>query len=127
MRKIILDANAILRYVMDDIKQQADTVERVLKNNSVLLLPEVMAEVIYVLTKYYKLPRDMAIKNLLLFLSDADYDIGILADALKLFSSNNFDFVDCLLYEYSKNPDYTVFTFDKNLQKLIGADYIHYT
>jgi hypothetical protein len=38
MQKIILDANAILRYVMDDIKEQADAVENILQNNNVLIL-----------------------------------------------------------------------------------------
>jgi predicted nucleic acid-binding protein len=52
MQKIILDANAILRYVIDDIKEQADAVENILQDNDVLILPEVMAEVVYVLTKW---------------------------------------------------------------------------
>ena len=39
MREIILDANAILRYVLDDIKEQADAVEKTLENETVLILP----------------------------------------------------------------------------------------
>ena len=35
MKKIILDANAILRYIIDDIKEQADIVQEILENYEV--------------------------------------------------------------------------------------------
>ena len=120
MQKIILDANAILRYILDDIQEQADSIEKILQNENVLILPEVMAEVVYVLTKYYNQPRDTAANCLLQFLQDADCDSKTLKDALETFGDSNFDFVDCLLYEYSKQAGYRVFTFDKDLIKLIG-------
>jgi predicted nucleic-acid-binding protein len=109
---------------MDDIKEQADAVESILLNNSVLILPEVVAEVVYVLTKYYGQSRDLVVGNILHFLTDASCDSEVLINGLKTFGACNLDFVDCLLYAYSKTSDYTVFTFDKNLKKLIGAQNI---
>ena len=79
-KTIILDANAILRYILDDIKEQADIVQEILLNEEVLILPEVIAEVVYVMHKIYKIPR-----------------------------------------EYSKQQGYEVFTFDKDLNKLIST------
>jgi len=119
MQKVILDANAILRYILDDIKEQADSVEIVLQDDNVLVLPEVIAEVVYILTKYYNQPKDTASKCLFQFLDDADCDSEILRNAIDIFGNSKFDFVDCLLYAYSKQSDYRIFTFDKDLSKLI--------
>jgi predicted nucleic-acid-binding protein len=93
-----------------------------LRLNSYLILPEVMAEVVYVLIKYYLQPKENAVNNLLQFLTDANCDFKVLFDALETFNNSNFDFVDCLLYGYSKDPNYIIFTFDKKLQKLIEAN-----
>jgi len=119
MQKTILDANSILRYILDDIQEQADSVEKVLQNENVLILTEVIAEVVYVLTKYYNQSRSTSAECLIQFLDDADCDSEILRQTLKTFGKSKFDFVDCLLYEYSKQEDYNVFTFDKDLLKII--------
>ena len=120
MKKIIiLDANAILRYILDDIKEQADIVQEILRNEEILVLPEVIAEVVYVMYKIYKIPRGNVLEYINKFLNDAKCGNQILIKAVKAFGGKNFDFVDCLLYEYSKQRDYEVFTFDKELIKLI--------
>jgi len=120
MKKTIsLDANAILRYIIDDIKEQADIVQEILQNEEVLILPEVIAEVIYVMTKYYNYPRNKVSDYIIEFLEDSECNYQNLINAVKTFGGKNLDFVDCLLYEYSKQKDYEVFTFDKDLIKLI--------
>ena len=116
-KKTILDANAILRYVLDDVKEQADIVENALKTKEVLILPEVLAEVIYVMTKYYNLPNDTTAEYICAFLDDAGCVSDLLINAVKLFGKENIDFVDCLLSEHS--TDYEILTFDKKLLKLI--------
>jgi len=116
---IILDANAILRYIIDDIKEQADIVQGILQNREFLILPEVIAEVIYVMLKIYIIPRDNVSEYIKNFLTDAKCGNKILINAVKIFGDKNFDFVDCLLFEYSKQEDYEVFTFDKELNKFI--------
>jgi len=119
MQKIILDANAILRYVLEDTGEQFEAVEAIMINSQVLILPEVIAEVIYVLTKYYKIHRKEAAEAVLQFLLDAGCYSRVLIGSVGKFGNSNFDFVDCLLYEYSKNSGHKVFTFDKKLLKLI--------
>ena len=94
-------------------------VEEILQNEEVLILPEVMAEVVYVMTKYYNYPRDKVSECTKEFLNDAECYSESLINAIKTFGEKNIDFVDCLLYEYSKHNDYTVFTFDVKLNKLI--------
>ena len=53
----LIDTNVILRYLLDDIPEQADKAESVIKQGS-FTLPEIIAEVVYVLTKLYKVPRN---------------------------------------------------------------------
>ncbi|MDR0326100.1 MAG: PIN domain-containing protein [Oscillospiraceae bacterium] len=118
---IILDANAILRYIIDDIPEQADIVETALQNEEVLLLPEVVAEVVYVLSKYYNLPHAKVSEHLERFFVDAGCDSDTLVNAVKTFGSKNLDFVDCVLYEYSKQQNYIILTFDDKLKRLIKA------
>ena len=42
---------------------------------------------------------------------------SVVQHALTVFASSSFDFVDCLLIGYAKEKQYSVFTFDKKLQK----------
>ena len=55
---LLIDANAILRYVLNDNSDMAGKVHELIKNNKVTIRFEVMAEVVYVLNKVYKLPRN---------------------------------------------------------------------
>ena len=119
-KTIILDANAMLRYLLYDVKEQADEVEAILITKKVLILPEVLAEVVYTMTKYYNQPFNHVSSEILNFLKEIGYDNNILHDAVKIFGEGKLDFVDCLLYEYSKLPFYEVFTFDKRLGKLVA-------
>jgi len=118
-KKIIFDANAILRYILYDIPEQADMAEKTLQNNKVIILPEIIMEVVFVMFKFYKIPREEISEGVIKFLNDAKCENINLINAIKTFGNKNFDFVDCLLYEYSKQKDCEIFTFDENLIKLI--------
>lgn len=53
-------------------------------------------------------------------------DINVLKEALLIFGKRRLDFVDTLLYAYSKIKGYKVYTFDKKLNKLLeesGSDH----
>ena len=117
----ILDANAILRYVIIDNKEQAAIVRDVILKRDVLILPEVVAEVVYVLTKFYKYSIDLSVNAMLCFLDDANCTDAVIFNAIIAFGESNMDFVDCLLCEYSKNPQYEIITFDRKLLKRIES------
>ncbi|MDR3000006.1 MAG: PIN domain-containing protein [Fibromonadaceae bacterium] len=116
--KLVFDANAILRYILDDIPEQADIVEKIINERESLALPEVIAETVYILTKHYNIERKEAVENIIIFLNETNDKNEILRLALKIFSETNFDFVDCILYANSKQ--YDIFTFDKKLSGFIG-------
>ncbi len=43
----------------------------------------------------------------------------VVTHALDVFAASTLDFVDCLLVGYAKEKQYSVFTFDKKLQKYL--------
>lgn len=53
---IVFDTNAILRYILQDNIEMADIVEAQIMKHSCFLSTEVIAEMVYVLSKVYKTP-----------------------------------------------------------------------
>lgn len=116
MKKII-DANAILRYLLDDNKNMAEQAERVIQEGA-YTLPEIVAEVVYVLTGVYNMTRrDVAdcIINVLKLIEVENIDVMIYA--INLFKEKNLDFVDCILIAYNHIENKYIFTFDKKISR----------
>jgi predicted nucleic acid-binding protein len=120
-KALILDANAILRYLLRDNPQQADKVIELMKKEDILILPEVIAEVVYVLTDVYDYTRLRVSKEILTFFKAINCDLRLLTNAILLFGRENLDFVDCILYQYAQQWRYEVFTFDEKLNKVING------
>ncbi|MBW7642828.1 type II toxin-antitoxin system VapC family toxin [Geobacillus thermoleovorans] len=118
----IIDANIILRYLLNDHDDLSAKAATIIENNKVLLLKEVVVEVVYVLEKVYNV-TNAEISDTLLELFKYDNidvdDIEILEEALILFGRRRLDFVDALLYAYHKVKGYEVYTFDKKLNKVL--------
>lgn len=121
----ILDANMILRYLVSDNQEMADYVENLLINEKVLVFPEVIAEVIYVMKSVYKYERIAIADGIMEFMSIPNIlsNCGnVIYKALETYKDNNLDFVDCVLYAYHIEQGYEVCTFDKKLNKLISKN-----
>jgi predicted nucleic-acid-binding protein len=121
MEKISLDTNAVLRYILNDIPEQNQIVCKAIKENIVIIRPEVMADVIYDLHKVYKLSRIEVCKYLDIILEDFANDDLSLKLAVETYQNTSLDFVDCLLYAYNRLTDAKIFTFDKKLNKLLNT------
>jgi predicted nucleic-acid-binding protein len=119
---VMLDTNAILRFMLQDNKNMADIVENTIKEQPCFVPVEVVAELVYVLTKTYKIDRMLATTTLKDFLEISNVNTPkqkIICFALALFASTKLDFVDSLLVAYSKIENYDVLTFDKELKKYL--------
>jgi len=124
-RTVILDANIILRYLLRDheelYKKAEEIFNRILLGELKAVIPTVIvAEVIYVLQKLYKVDRQTISEVLIELLKPKSIKTenkDILFQALKIYANSNLDFADCLLCAYSK--DYEVISFDKDLKKCI--------
>lgn len=113
---MLLDANVILRYLLNDTPQSVDAKEIIA--NRVVVLPEVLAEVVYVLLKVYNVPRP-EIATVLIALTDIAHitNTPVYTHALELFGSTKLDFVDCILVAYNHIEKREVASFDKALNK----------
>ncbi|MDR1793916.1 MAG: PIN domain-containing protein [Erysipelotrichaceae bacterium] len=116
---VIFDANAILRYILEDNIEMANTVDNIINNNDCFIPTEVIAEIVYVLSGVYKIPRE-TIKKAVAGLLDLGHittsNHVVTMIGLQMYATTKLDFVDCLLIGYQK-AGYKVFSFDKALNK----------
>lgn len=121
--RILLDANAVLRFLLRDIEEQAARARAAIITGRCRITLEVMAEVVYVLGGPYKIPRpaiaDM-IKSLLSLSNDLVEKREIVSFGITLFAASKLDFVDCLLAGYQSVEGCEIFTFDKALAKTLS-------
>lgn len=119
---VVLDANAILRYVLNDNQEQAEETARVVRNGC-FATTEVLAEVVYVLVQVYKMTREEVSWILHCILIDVQVDNAkALRYAAGVFNQTKLDFVDCVLIAYNKVFNMEVFSFDKKLNNTMGKE-----
>jgi len=115
----LVDANIILRYLLNDVPEQSKIARSVLTSGNVKILTQVVAEVIYVLSKIYKINRKEISENLLKIFSLDGVIVEneeIVVFAVAEYGNSKLDFVDELLYANSKIRGVMVKTFDGGLQ-----------
>ncbi|WAM33908.1 PIN domain-containing protein [Caldicellulosiruptor morganii] len=121
----LIDANVILRLLLNDIAELNQVTRDIIKNNEVLILNEVVAEIIYVLEKLYKVERKEISNTLIKLFAHPNIfvqDLAVITGALKIYADKGVDFVDAVLVAQSKCNGYTVYTFDKKLEKLLQLE-----
>ena len=115
--RTLVDANVGLRYMLHDDPSQTAIAEQTIREGA-FLLPEVLAEVVYVLRDVYSIPKESISAQLQLLVDEVQADNpGILKAALATFGSTNIDFVDCLLISYNNHLGDKVVSFDRKLNR----------
>jgi predicted nucleic-acid-binding protein len=118
----VFDTNMIIRYLVGDIPEQAQQVLEILKTEKVVVLPEVIAEVVYIMKNFYGCDRKLTSNIISGFLSldavQAEHSAGLLK-GLEFYRTTSLDFVDCLLVGLYIAEDYEICTFDKKLNRLM--------
>ena len=120
MQKI--DANVLLRYVLDDHPELSPKAREIIDQNVVEVPIEVFCEVIFVLTGHYKIDRQNVSSELKRFFEETQCIIShreAVMQGLEYFGTNSLDFVDCVLTGYAKVEKDEIHTFDTKLEKLI--------
>ncbi len=119
MDKCILDANAILRFLLRDNEEQFQQIKSCINQRRCYVSLEVIAEVSYVLEGLYQVPRQDIVSNFRKLNNDVIIlNADVLLRGLEIFDKTpKLDFVDCLLYGYKMEKGMEVITFDKKLQK----------
>lgn len=118
MRKLI-DANVILRYLLEDHPQMSEEARRIIEDGA-FTLPAVLAEVVYVLKGVYKIERDEIGRTLIEFIDEVAVESrDAVCEALSLFSETSLDFVDCILIARHRVLGDEIASFDKKLNKML--------
>ncbi len=119
------DTNTILRYLLKDeirlYEESSKLFEKVrVGDEKIIILESVLVECVYVLTKFYRVPKDEVserLKDILYYKGILNKDRKELIEALTLFAGKNINIVDCILCVKAKNYNMILFTFDRNLKK----------
>jgi len=122
--KKLPDTNTILRYLLKDeprlYEKAADIFDKVRTGEEkAVILESVLVECVYVLTKFYKVPKketSVKLQELLHYRGVANDDKDALIEALTTFANKtSLDIVDCILCAKAKKSNMSLFTFDKAL------------
>jgi predicted nucleic-acid-binding protein len=122
---VIPDTNVILRYLLSDhphmYEETRTFFDKVFTGEiAALILESVITECIYVLTKYYRVPREESSElliHLLNYKGIVNKDKDDLITALNQFATRSIDIVDCLVLAKANSHHMQIFTFDKTLKK----------
>lgn len=122
--KRLPDTNTILRYLLGDDPRLYEKAARFFEKVRVgeekaVILESVLVECIYVLTKFYKVPKKEAsakLKELLHYKGVVNDDRDELIEALTTFAEKSpLDIVDCILCAKARKSNVSLFTFDEAL------------
>lgn len=116
--KEVLDTNVLLRFLVGDVTSQQQQAidwfkEAEKRKRSIIILPIVIAEVCYVLQKFYNKPRREIADVLEIFLSQRWLEIPDRDALLGLWSKyrKGLHFVDSFLWAWSLENKGKVLTF----------------
>jgi predicted nucleic-acid-binding protein len=126
MKTIVVDTNAFLRLLLNDIPEQRKATEllfqRAKRKKIRLYVTQIfLFEIDYILKKYYALEKDIVVEWLNGLLSTEYLDIESRATfrkAIVLYKRKNLSFTDCFLHSKAEELEAELFTFDKKLKKV---------
>ena len=126
MKSVILDTNGFLRLFLNDIPEQAEKVESLVKKAEaqklIILVPQIILfEIHFILLKYYLIEKQEIIEKLKAIVSAPYFVIGsrdIFNRALSIYKNNNISFADCFLFAKADLEQAELFTFDQKLRNL---------
>ncbi len=126
MKTYFIDSNIFIRYFLKDNPAQFQIATRYFnqaKNQEInlVIIPEIILEIDYVLRKVYQLPKSKILYALKSLVAIPYLDCRkkeFIINALALYKSVGVDLVDIFLYQQAQAENAQVFSFDKDFQKL---------
>lgn len=120
--KYVVDTNVFLRYFLHDIEKHYQKAKKLLSQAKtgeveLIVVPQVIFEVNYVLLKVYSLDKKQVIEVLKSVIISPDLEVikrDILLAAVNKYRKVNIDLIDLYLYFQAKKINGEVFSFDKD-------------
>jgi predicted nucleic-acid-binding protein len=127
MRKYIVDTNFILRYLLADNQESYNQTKIIFEQArigkcQIEIEQSIFAEVIFVLSSFYKVPRLEIVQILksLLSYKGIKVDSDIYSVALDVYLEHNIHIVDSIIAVKTLTSGDELLTFDKKLQSVIS-------
>lgn len=124
-RRRLLDTNLIVRHLVQDHEKHAKAAAKLFDacdrgELTLVILPAVVAECVFVLESFYKHAREDITTVLSELLSspgiDAD-DLAVHLDALDRYGKSKVHFVDCVIAATAAVKDWPIASFDGDFKK----------
>lgn len=118
---VMADANTMIRCIIGDDDKKIQELQEIRATQKIIYTMEVIAEVVYVLTKVYGVSREEASEAIQRFLKARNIVCSndeIAVKSLQLFGENHLDFVDNVLLAYHQLRGIAIYSYDR---KLINA------
>ena len=124
-RVYLIDTNVVLRYLLGDHAEFSPRAEAFMADVSegtkhVEILDVVLVECVYVMERYYEIPKSEIVEKLsamLNFSGIVNPDRAELLEALLKYENSSIDIVDCILAARSSSEK-VVISFDRDIEKL---------
>jgi predicted nucleic acid-binding protein len=121
----LADTNLIVRFLMRDHEKHAQAARRLMAacdqgEITLILLPIVLAECVFVLASFYQQSRDHVARALGDFISSPGIELSgtsLYLDALDRYRTSNIHFVDCVIAATAARDDIAIATFDRDFRK----------
>ena len=121
----LLDTNIIIRFLVGDNGEQLQKSIEIFKaiesaKLQVEILDGVLMEAFFVLTKFYKLPKEEVIgdlKTILALNGVVNSNKPVLYETLNIMEMKNIDFVDAMICAKSKLQGFEKLSFDDDVRR----------
>jgi predicted nucleic-acid-binding protein len=126
MKRLIIDTNLIIRYILQDNERQSKIANRIFAECDegkldLIILPEVLAECVFVLESFYKRLRTDIAATLIHLIECPNIGISepkIHSDALLRYASTKLHFVDCVLAATAATHKLSLASFDAGFKAM---------
>lgn len=118
-----LDTNVVLRFILGDVPDQTLRAQNLITASACYVTDVVVAETVFVLEKFYDLPRHDIVFGIKKFLAlpNIIYNSEVIDEAIGMFEiTSKLSIVDCYSSVEAEKSDAMLNTFDKELIKFGG-------
>jgi predicted nucleic acid-binding protein len=129
MERVFVDTNIFLRYLTKDDPAKYDRCREVFKRAiegeiSLFTSELVIAELIWTLLSYYRVPKAEVIEKVSIIISTSNLHLdnkSIIADSLVLFSQKNIDYIDAYNAVFMKSQGLKkLYSYDEDFDTIDG-------
>lgn len=121
-----VDTNILIRHLTGDPPDQAARATALLAEAEELLLPDVIvAEIVYVLESFYKVPTEEVaglVRSVIAFAPIRTLDPALLLRSLEVFEIHGIDFADAYLVASAEAAGvHDIISFDRSIDRITSV------